>query len=100
MKYKIKLIYEELNKNLGDSNLDVLSEKFIASKNSKNGLNLFSKKEETGILSQEQSNEIINFFKFIGILFYNKIYDCEEEKNYIKIFFKNFFPENCLISKY
>jgi len=83
---------------LYDSNIENLAEGFTASKISKNGLSLFTKNEENELKTKEQTAEIINFFKFVSLVFENKFLPCENDTQYIKVFFETFLKENSNLS--
>jgi len=98
---RIKNNEKILTKYLNDPEIGVLiTEPFKPSKTAKNGLSLFSKEEENNLLNKEQPKEIINFFKFLSMLFNKEIKEEEnKENNYIKLFFKIVIPENMTLSK-
>jgi len=106
-KVKIKYLIDKINSKtkfitdkLGDKNLEKLAEPFIASKISKNGLSLFTKNEENELKTKDQPIEIINFFKFVSLIFDNKFLEFENDLEYIKLFFEKFLNENANLSKF
>ncbi len=101
IKYLLNKIHSKkklISEKLGDLNVEMLSENFTVSKISKNGLSLFTKNEEIDLKTKEQPIEIINFFKFVTLIFYNKFLECEQDRDYIKIFFEKFLLENTNLS--
>lgn len=98
LKQKINSKTKFITDKLGDSNLERLADCFSASKISKNGLSLFTKNEENELKTKEQPVEIINFFKFVSLVFQNKFLECDNDANYIRIFFENFLQENSNLS--
>jgi len=101
LKEKIKLNEKILSKYISEPEYSVLiTEPLQPSKTAKNGLSLFSKDEENNLINKEQPKEIINFFKFVTLLFNKQIKEGEIiEDNFIKTFFKKVIPENKTLSK-
>lgn len=101
LKEKISLNDKILNKYIEEPEYKgLITEPLKPSKTAKNGLSLFSKDEENNLINKEQPKEIINFFKFLALLF-NKDIKEEEiiENNFIKTFFNFVIPENMTLSK-
>ena len=101
LELKIKKLTKNLNEKLKEEkiSIEILSKKFEANKTSKNGLSLFTRWEFKELVTKEQPKEIINFFKFFGLIFENKIFSCENENDFIKLFLGRTFPENSILSK-
>lgn len=98
MKCKIQKKQRFIIEKLGNSNLESLAESFVVTKISKNGLSLITKNEENDLITKVQTIEIINFFKFVSLIFNNQYLECEKDSEYIKLFFEKFPLENSNLS--
>ena len=79
------------NKNIKtDNNIDIIKEPFKPCERSINALNFIDKAEETRLINELQHPYITDYFKFLLILFNEKI---DNNENTFKFFFDNLLPK-------